>query len=817
MAASAGTHARTLSSVSQIRAEPNDFGAGLEALLRVPDHSSTPETLAWAGSVFKREVDAKQKHDLDLHSLLKRGPRHLDARRVRAARLNARKLASRVARLEELRDLAASWASPSDHRILVWTSLVGVKNAPVEPSFRLVVRSTYEALEAAVSAAWASAYELSLLEELAQHAVRRFSVATVLSLLPTSPEWGELFLTASSEATGEKPTTVLAVRDEGGNVAWFDLASDARAKTEPNPRHLVQKTASGLMGELPSGGWHAEFCRASDTICLTSVSRAPSLGQSARWLGWDGEFGAASTHFGRSLLFHFERHVARPFLEELGVRLKRHEPWLATNQGRPYLNLALLGPLTSALDASPALLTALAGGPLEPASTEREQRFRAPRLLAELALLDSRLRGRVREFQAEALRHARWFEELDLAILPDDALPTTLFETREFMDKAGGLYLETELALVRALSGLADLGSEGEGLDLRHLFPTLIADEDLASVAHCEDFAAALHAVHSDASALRALRAGVRSVDELPEGRAQRELSYFNRQHGFWVAVGAILGHPAVEGDDRALLEALLRVCPVPQRERARRKRATLAFRQQATKRLAVNNGWLGRQALSQMFERINSFSRLHEALRVALVRSYSLLRHAILDVGRRLARLNPKLDPDSVWHLSFDELVSAVHNADADLESLVDERVRCHRQRLERPAPGRRLHDLSGLPNPPSLGTRIVGAPTATGRFMGRVRRLRGLTPERPLTPADVLVAHSFDAERSLFIGHAGAIVSAVGGPMSHAAFAARQLGVPALVGAAESLDTLREGDEVLVDGNDGVLVRTKGEPGRH
>ena len=50
-------------------------------------------------------------------------------------------------------------------------------------------------------------------------------------------------------------------------------------------------------------------------------------------------------------------------------------------------------------------------------------------------------------------------------------------------------------------------------------------------------------------------------------------------------------------------------------------------------------------------------------------------------------------------------------------------------------------------------------------------------------------------------------AIVTAEGGPTSHTAILARSLGIPALVGAQDAVEVLREGIEVLVDGAAGIV----------
>jgi phosphohistidine swiveling domain-containing protein len=124
---------------------------------------------------------------------------------------------------------------------------------------------------------------------------------------------------------------------------------------------------------------------------------------------------------------------------------------------------------------------------------------------------------------------------------------------------------------------------------------------------------------------------------------------------------------------------------------------------------------------------------------------------------------------------------------------------------------------ELTSTPCAPSLGSRIRGAPTATGKFLGRVRWLGDLSDKHPASGDEVIVANSFSAGHSLMIGHAGAIVSASGGPFSHTAFIARQLGVPAVVGLGESVAALKQGDEVLVDGTEGVVLRTLRGFARH
>ena len=52
-----------------------------------------------------------------------------------------------------------------------------------------------------------------------------------------------------------------------------------------------------------------------------------------------------------------------------------------------------------------------------------------------------------------------------------------------------------------------------------------------------------------------------------------------------------------------------------------------------------------------------------------------------------------------------------------------------------------------------------------------------------------------------------AKAIVTDVGGSLSHAAVVAREFGVPAVVGCGVALATLRDGELVEVDGDHGTV----------
>jgi pyruvate,water dikinase len=77
----------------------------------------------------------------------------------------------------------------------------------------------------------------------------------------------------------------------------------------------------------------------------------------------------------------------------------------------------------------------------------------------------------------------------------------------------------------------------------------------------------------------------------------------------------------------------------------------------------------------------------------------------------------------------------------------------------------------------------------------------------DEPPEPGEVLIAPITDPGwMPLFIGVA-AVVADMGGELSHTMIVARDLGIPAVVGAVGATSIIRTGDLVEVDGSTGTV----------
>jgi pyruvate,water dikinase len=113
----------------------------------------------------------------------------------------------------------------------------------------------------------------------------------------------------------------------------------------------------------------------------------------------------------------------------------------------------------------------------------------------------------------------------------------------------------------------------------------------------------------------------------------------------------------------------------------------------------------------------------------------------------------------------------------------------------------------LQTLAVKPSRGEIILGMPGSAGQAEGLVRRLDSPEQGEQLQPGEILVATQTNIGWTLFFPRAGAIVTDVGAPLSHAAIVARELGIPAVVNCGDATSRLKTGDHVRVDGSQGVV----------
>jgi nucleoside-diphosphate-sugar epimerase/phosphohistidine swiveling domain-containing protein len=196
---------------------------------------------------------------------------------------------------------------------------------------------------------------------------------------------------------------------------------------------------------------------------------------------------------------------------------------------------------------------------------------------------------------------------------------------------------------------------------------------------------------------------------------------------------------------------------------------------------------------------------RDREVRRDKVVRANWVLRDLMREYGRRMADAGILDAPDDVFYLLVDELDAVP----ADVAKLVTER-RSEQRRLAGVVPPT-VFSGSWQPSTASsaalaAGDSLRGVGVCGGRVRGRVRIVRPETID-DLEPGEILVAEVTDVGYTAAFCYAAAVVTELGGPMSHAAVVAREFGFPCVVDAQDATRILPPGALVEVDGQTGEI----------
>jgi phosphoenolpyruvate synthase/pyruvate phosphate dikinase len=100
-----------------------------------------------------------------------------------------------------------------------------------------------------------------------------------------------------------------------------------------------------------------------------------------------------------------------------------------------------------------------------------------------------------------------------------------------------------------------------------------------------------------------------------------------------------------------------------------------------------------------------------------------------------------------------------------------------------------------------------VKGHPGSAGRVEGVVRRINSPDEGELLGSGEILVTCTTNIGWTPLFPRAAAIVTDIGGSLSHAAIVAREIGIPAVVGCRTATMRLKTGDRVLVDGGRGTV----------
>jgi len=102
-------------------------------------------------------------------------------------------------------------------------------------------------------------------------------------------------------------------------------------------------------------------------------------------------------------------------------------------------------------------------------------------------------------------------------------------------------------------------------------------------------------------------------------------------------------------------------------------------------------------------------------------------------------------------------------------------------------------------------------GMAASPGVAGGIVKIIHSMEDLGKIKQGDILVTTMTNPDMVVTMQKAAAIVTSEGGVTAHAAIVSREMGIPAVVGAQNALEVLKDGDEITVDGSNGKVFAGK------
>jgi phosphohistidine swiveling domain-containing protein/uncharacterized protein (UPF0147 family) len=199
----------------------------------------------------------------------------------------------------------------------------------------------------------------------------------------------------------------------------------------------------------------------------------------------------------------------------------------------------------------------------------------------------------------------------------------------------------------------------------------------------------------------------------------------------------------------------------------------------------------------------------------------YPVLRQMAKEIGRRLVEQHALEQPEDIFWMLEDEVAASVQSLDDNLplssfaEAIQLRKATWRARKSVTPPPQLPVKEkYLGINTDVFLahgtqeGDTIKGVSGSPGRVTATARVLYGPEDFDKLQKGDVLVASiTTPAWTPLFV-MASAVVTDIGGPLSHGSIVAREYGIPAVLGTGVATHSISDGQTITVNGNTGEVI---------
>ncbi len=395
---------------------------------------------------------------------------------------------------------------------------------------------------------------------------------------------------------------------------------------------------------------------------------------------------------------------------------------------------------------------------------------------------------------------------------------------------------------LQVMQGLPGVRTQDGNIALRRIAHRAAADPTAAAFVQRESAESLWPAIHSDN--LPADLGWLRDdLDDFMDEYGHRAAGELEAAEPRWVEQPELILdtfrdyvlHPDVESPD-AMIE--------------RQQRARLEAEREIRRRLRHGPlGWLRWLLFRMQLKQARRLQPLRENPKFSLLELSLQQRRLWQELAKRWIDRGHINAPDDVYFLQFDELASLARRSENEtITARMRSRIRRRRRQYElwRQVSAPPLRDRHGEPigagQPAVAATRgaestatspetnaspvspsaepstdlpitLRGIAASTGEVEGHAHVADSPTSGRALSRGQILVARFTDPGWTPIFALAGAVVTEIGGVLSHGAIVAREAGIPAVVNVQRATTEIQSGDLLRVNGATGevtILSRT-------
>lgn len=223
-----------------------------------------------------------------------------------------------------------------------------------------------------------------------------------------------------------------------------------------------------------------------------------------------------------------------------------------------------------------------------------------------------------------------------------------------------------------------------------------------------------------------------------------------------------------------------------------------------------LKSKFFGRSKISKFLSKVyvmRSFLVKREQMRTYSTRAYYQLRIALLKLADELVEEKIIQNCEDIFFLPFHKIIKLIKNKNLEIADEIAVNRQFYYMYSDAHTPNDFGHKRSQIMTQDDPNV-LRGIGCSKGRVEGVARVITDINQTHAVLEGEILITKFTDPGWTPVLGRVSAVVTEVGGILSHAAVISREYAIPAVLNCSQALSKIRTGDKIIVDGDSGIVI---------